>query len=72
MALHYVATGMMGWRFLDDVMAHREDAWNEYLISAGQVDAVLVQLMLLHTCVQCMVDLEFYGDEAEEEVDQRP
>ena len=40
---------------------------NEYQIPAGEVDAVLAQLMLLHMCMQCVVDLKFFEDEAMEE-----
>lgn len=35
---------------------------------AGQVDAVLAQLMRLNMHVQCILDPEFFGDEANEEV----
>ena len=33
-----------------------------------QVGAMLVQLMLLHQHVRCVVDPKFYGDEVKEEV----
>ena len=49
-------------------MVHREDTWNLYQIQAGQVDAVLAQLMLLYQHVRCVVDPKFYGDEVKKEV----
>ena len=49
-------------------MGQHKDAWDEHQIPVGQVDAVLAQLMLLHMCMPFMVDPEFVGDEAKEEV----
>ena len=61
--LNGLVVGKVGKRFMDDVMAHPEDVWNQYKIPVGQVDAVLAQMMLLHQCVRCMVDPKFYKDE---------
>ena len=41
---------------------HHKDAWNQYQIPVGQVDAVLAQLTLLHQHVRWVVDPKFYGD----------
>ena len=68
----YVSNGVVVWTkgrwFLHDVVAHHGDAWDEYKIPAEQVDAVLVQLMLLDMHMQCVVDPEFFVDDAKENV----
>ena len=47
--------------FLEDVVMHHKDAWDEYQIPASQLDAVLAHLTLFHMHMRCMFDPEFFG-----------
>ena len=61
-----VGEGTTNRQFVDDFVAHHKHTWSQYQIPVVQVNAVLAQLMLLHQCVRCVVDPEFYGDDVEE------
>ena len=63
-----VATGKVAQWLYNDVVAYCDDMWSKYCILVEQHNEMLVQLMLLHIPISCVVDLEFYEEEAEEEV----
>ena len=63
-----VAVMMVGQQFVGDILVQCMTVWSGHHIQVVQVDAVLAQLTVVHTCVRCIVDPKFYGDEAEEEV----